>query len=167
MKKKIIIPEVVDGEPIPADLLALRNLALLLDEAVQIPGTRKRIGLDAALGLIPGVGDYVAAIFSSFIVVGAVRHRVPPLKILRMLWNICLDLLVGLVPVAGDLFDLVFKQNVGNVDLLVKHRNRSKPPRRWSSILMIAVVVLSGAALISLGLLIAALFAIISMRDGV
>src|SRR5437762_337645 len=72
-----IIPEVVEpDEKLPRDLVALRKFAYLMDEAVRIPGTGRGIGLDAALGFIPGIGDVIGALLSVWIIIGALRHRV-------------------------------------------------------------------------------------------
>src|SRR5512143_2382451 len=100
-----LVPEVVDDRTLPADLQALVRLARLLDQALPIPGTSRRVGLDPILGLIPGLGDVVSAALSLAIVHGALRHRVPGRKVARMVWNVLLDAVAGSVPVLGDLFD--------------------------------------------------------------
>ena len=135
MTNKPITPEVMD-EKLPRDLVALRKFAVLLDEAVQIPGTRKRIGLDAALGFIPGVGDVVGAGLSIWIIYGALRHRVPMPKVARMVGAVLVDLLVGVIPLLGDVFDFLFKENVANVDLLIRYRDKTRPPRSWAAIML-------------------------------
>src|SRR5881275_1890037 len=108
-----IRPEVV--ETLPPDLAALQRFALLMDEAVAIPGTRRRVGLDAALGLIPGVGDIVAGVMSAWIVIGGLRHRVPLRILFRMLFNIVADIIIGAVPILGDFFDFLFEENMMNL----------------------------------------------------
>jgi hypothetical protein len=135
MPEKVIIPEVLPPErPLTPDLELLQRVAVLLDAAVAIPGTRRRIGLDAALGLVPWLGDIAGAAMSVWILAGAVRHRVPKRKLARMIANVLVDLVVGTVPVAGDVFDALFPQNVGNVKLLVEHRNAALPPRSFKEI---------------------------------
>lgn len=121
-------------ESLPRDLVALRQFGRLMDDAFQIPGTNKRVGLDATVGLIPGVGDVITALLSSWILVGALRYRVPPLTIARMIGNILIDILIGLIPIGGDLFDLFFKQNKKNVEMVIRMRNRTKPPLSYGSI---------------------------------
>jgi hypothetical protein len=123
-------PYTVDGR-LPADLVNLRRFATLMDDAFTFPGTTKRFGIDAVVGLIPGIGDVLGAAMSMWIVAGAFRHRVPFFVMARILWNVLLDLLVGMIPVVGDLFDVAFKENVKNVDLIVSTRDTSQPPRSW------------------------------------
>lgn len=139
---RVHIPEVVErDETLPPDLMALRRFARLLDEAIPIPGTKRRVGLDAGLGLIPGVGDVVSALMSSWIIMGALRHRVPIRKIMRMVANVLVDLAIGAFPVAGDFFDFLFEQNVMNMRLLMEHRNRKLPPRSTAEIFAAATLV--------------------------
>ena len=156
------IPEVIEpDEKLPPDLVALRRFANIMDEAVPIPGTNKRFGLDAAAGLIPGVGDVVTGAMSAWIIVGALRHRVPAGKIVRMLVNLGVDLIVGAVPLAGDVFDVLHKQNSKNMRLLMENRNRRLPPRPTREIAAGAIFVLIVIATLTLGAMAAAIWAII------
>lgn len=164
-RQKALIPEVIEpDEKLPADLVALRKFAVLMDEALPVPGTRRRIGLDAGLGLIPGVGDVVSALMSVWIVVGALRHRVPARKILRMIWNILLDLVVGAIPLLGDVFDFMFEENVINLRILMQYRNRRLPPRSTGQIagtaLAIASFILVAALIVLIGMTAAVLWLI-------
>ena len=99
----------------------LQSLSYLLDNAIAIPGTRFRFGLDPVLGLVPGLGDVSGVVFSAYIVLQAARWRLPAATLLRMLGNIGLDWLIGNVPLLGDLFDVGFKANARNVALLRNH----------------------------------------------
>lgn len=165
---KVHIPEVLEPDSkLPKDLLALRNFATLLDEAIPIPGTRRKIGLDAGLGLIPGVGDAIGAFLSAWILLGALRHRVPLPKIGRMLVNIFIDLGVGSIPVIGDLFDFFFQENMMNLRILMESRDRSRPPRRTAEIAGAAFFVflgIAGMALFFIASSIALLFWIAEQR---
>ncbi len=141
-EEKVYIPEVLEpDEKLPPDLLALRRFAILMDEAVRIPGTKRRVGLDAGIGLIPGVGDLIAGLMSAWIIAGALRHRVPASKIMRMVFNVLLDILLGAIPFIGDFFDFVFEQNVMNMRILMQHRNRKHPPRSTGEIALTMTVI--------------------------
>src|SRR2546427_11072124 len=119
MAPQVIIPEVTEPEgKRPRDLVALRRFAFLLDEAVAIPGTTRRIGLDGAIGLIPGVGDVIGALLSTWIIIGALRHRVPLLKVTRMVVNVLADMVIVEVPVIGDIFDCLFGDHAMNLQVL-------------------------------------------------
>ncbi|HEY2325717.1 MAG TPA: DUF4112 domain-containing protein [Thermoanaerobaculia bacterium] len=141
----------MDEELLPRDLEALKRFAVLMDEAVAIPGTRRRVGLDAALGLIPGVGSAVGGVLSAWIVIGALRHRVRALTIGRMLFNIVLDVTIGAIPFLGDVFDWLWEENVMNLQLLLKHRDRSRPPRSTGQIIGGATLILAIILLFAIG----------------
>ena len=96
----------------------VNQLAWLLDNSIKIPLLNYRIGLDALIGLIPGLGDMAGMILSSYIVLQAIRLGAPRAILMRMVLNIGIEAAVGIVPVLGDIFDATFKANVRNVQLL-------------------------------------------------
>ena len=83
-----------------------------------IPGTNVRFGIDALIGLVPGIGDVVTTLLSLYIVREARALGAPRWLIARMLWNVALDGVVGAVPLAGDVFDVMWRANRRNMDLL-------------------------------------------------
>lgn len=154
MADTIHIPEVIEPEEkLPQDLVALRRFARLMDEAFEIPGTKYRFGADAILGLIPGIGDVIGAVFSSWIIAGALRHRVPAWVILRMIANVAVDLVFGAIPVAGDVFDFLFEENMKNMRLLEKHRDRTRPPRTTAQIALILGLIIAFFVAFSIAIL--------------
>jgi uncharacterized protein DUF4112 len=118
----------------------LKRLAWLLDSSIPIPGLKFRIGLDAIVGLIPGVGDFVGVALSSYIVARAARLGAPPTVLARMAMNIAIEAVVGLVPLLGDLFDAAWKANQRNVRLLAAYVERPETVRRRSGLVMLGVV---------------------------
>jgi hypothetical protein len=114
-----------------ADRIArIEWLSSLLDTAILVPGTNIRFGLDALIGLVPGIGDAVSTLLALYIVREARALGAPRLLIARMLANVALDGVVGAVPVAGDLFDVAFRANRRNVALLLQHLERADRKRR-------------------------------------
>src|SRR5688572_1516932 len=163
---RVFIPEVIDpDEKLPPDLLLLRKFSDLMDRAVAIPGTSQRVGFDAAAGLIPGVGDVVTGAMSAWIIVTAVRHRVPARKIVRMFVHLLVDLVVGAIPLLGDVFDVFHKQNVMNMRILLDHRNRQLPPRRKREVIGAAIVVIIVVSIMAIGAVVAAVAAIFWLAE--
>ncbi len=99
----------------------LELLAHWMDSAFHIPGIGLRFGLDAIIGLIPGLGDTLTSLASLYILNAGRRYGVPRVTMLRMAANIAVDYLVGMIPLAGDAFDVVWKANQKNVALLRRH----------------------------------------------
>ena len=97
---------------------SLDNLAWLMDDLIRVPGLGWRFGLDALIGLIPGFGDTATSLVSFYILVNAVRYRVPKITLLRMGLNLGIDYVVGSLPLVGDFFDAWWKSNQRNLDLL-------------------------------------------------
>lgn len=104
-----------------ARLKRIRRVTRLMDASLGIPGTRFKFGLDGLMGLVPGVGDVATAGISAWVIRESARLGVPARVIRKMAANLVVDLLVGAVPVAGDLFDFVWKANVRNLKLLEEH----------------------------------------------
>jgi C4-dicarboxylate transporter len=113
------------GETVPPHRIAaldrLERFARLMDTAVRIPGTEIRLGLDSVIGLVPGIGDAVSAAFATWIVAEAARLGVPKHKLARMMANVLIDAGVGAIPIAGDLFDVAFRANARNFEILRDH----------------------------------------------
>ena len=119
------------------------RLAVLLDDSIPIPGTGYRIGVESILGLIPGAGDLAGGAFSLYILLQAARMGVPRPLLVRMGTNLVVDVVVGAVPVLGDLFDAGFKANLRNLALLERHVNRpvasTRSSRRFAALLALLV----------------------------
>jgi hypothetical protein len=109
-------------------LKALRGLSRLLDSAFVVPGTEYRVGLDPILGLVPGLGDLTSPLFTIALLWQSRDLGIPRVVQLRMIFNVAVDALVGLLPVAGDLFDFAWKANVRNITLLERHAYEHRRP---------------------------------------
>ena len=93
----------------------------MFDSAFRIPGTQITFGLDPILGLFPGLGDLASPILSLVLLWHGARLRVPKVVLTRMVLNVLIDVGVGAIPVAGDLFDFGWKANVWNLELIERH----------------------------------------------
>jgi hypothetical protein len=118
-----------EGAAFRAELRRLERLAHLMDTRFRIPGTSIRFGLDGLVGLVPGIGDAAALLPAVYLVARARGLGVPPELQLRMAGNVALDLLIGAVPLVGDIADIRFKANTRNVRLLREHFERALDKR--------------------------------------
>jgi len=118
----------------------VRALARLLDSAVGIPGTKLRFGVDALIGLVPGLGDMAGAALSGYIVLASARLGAPTPVLVRMILNVAIDAVVGSVPLLGDLFDVGWRANTRNTTLLDRHLEAPGATRTGSIGVMIGVV---------------------------
>lgn len=147
----------------PKGLETLEKVTHLMDNAIRIPGTNFRFGLDALLGLLPGAGDTAGLVISGALLLAMIRHGVSSQLLVQMLGNILLDYLVGIVPLLGDLFDATFKANTRNLELLkayyAQKPEHKKPPtflRALGQIVLVAGLlagILVGMAILGLFLL--------------
>ncbi|MEL4358188.1 MULTISPECIES: DUF4112 domain-containing protein [unclassified Luteococcus] len=141
-----------------ADIGTSRGLAHTLDDLVRIPGTTITLGVDALLGLVPGVGDAATTAMASLILVDAVRAQVPLPVLARMVANCGLDALLGQLPLVGDLADIGFRSNRKNLRLLERavadprrvERNSVAYLAAASAMVLLAVLVMIGATLFAL-----------------
>ncbi len=122
----------------------LRKLEFLLDEAFRVPGTSFRFGIDGVIGLVPGLGDVLAGLLSVIIPLAAWIRGVPYVTLIRMAANIGIGVLVGTVPLFGDIFDVVWKANRRNYRLLSRHLGapRQHTWRDWIFLFLLGIVLL-------------------------
>jgi len=103
------------------------KLVRALDEMVRIPGTNISIGLDSIIGfLVPAAGDVVTGLGSISLLLLALKNKVPTVAIGRMLINIAIDTIAGSVPIVGDIFDVFWKSNRKNLDIIEKFKENPK-----------------------------------------
>jgi hypothetical protein len=139
-----------DAEP---RLVFARFLAELLDQRFTIPGTSIRIGLDPIIGLIPGVGDTLANLAGSALLLVGAQFRLPKVVLLRMALNVALNTLIGTIPVVGDLFSIWFRSNVRNARLLELHatqHSQKAAPADW----LFVITVIAGLLLLLVGVVV-------------
>ena len=125
----------------PARLRRLDWLSRLFDTAWSIPGTPYRFGLDGLLGLIPGLGDPLGLLLSSYLIFEAARMGAPTRVLLRMIGNVAVESIVGIIPILGDIFDIAWKANVRNIALLRAHQEHLFIHERSSRQIMTMIVV--------------------------
>ena len=126
----------------PPKIKWLDTVSSFLDNQFRIPGTETRFGLDFIIGLIPGAGDIASFGISSVLVLTMVRYGASGRVILQMLWNIILDTTVGAIPILGDIFDLYYKSNRRNFELLKKHYGDGAYQGNGLWIVMMVLIVL-------------------------
>lgn len=105
----------------------IEAMEMLLEGLFVIPGTRRRVGLDSLVGLIPVVGDLATAAMGAWIVWEARNLGMPKWQLARMAANVGFDTLVGAIPFAGDIFDFLYKSNTKNLRIIRRHMDKHHP----------------------------------------
>ncbi|MEM7764521.1 MAG: DUF4112 domain-containing protein [Pseudomonadota bacterium] len=131
-----------DGtQPVPPHL---KKLAVFLDASIRLPGGY-RIGWDAILGLVPGLGDAAGLMLSLYIVLAGARLGVGGFTLLRMCANVAIEAAIGTIPLVGDVFDMGYKANLRNLKLIEQWCQRPRSARRQSVVVMIISAALIAA----------------------
>ena len=120
-------------------------LAKILDTAVKIPGTPFYVGLDPLLGLIPGIGDMLANLIGTVILILAARLQVPQIVIARMSLNLLINGTIGAIPILGDLFSIWFRSHARNAELL--RRAATQPYRETQQARIYVACIIAGTVL--------------------
>lgn len=139
-------------------LRRVRAVAVVLDDAIRVPGTNIRFGIDPLVGLIPGLGDLLGGAASAYIILEAARAGASGSVLIRMAVNVGVDTIVGGVPLLGDLFDFAWKSNARNVRLLARHVKAPVKTKRASMVLVAALI--AGIALVAVGVSVATIYLI-------
>lgn len=113
-------------KPLPPQFQKISKLVKLMDSAFRIPGTKITFGLDPIIGLFPIAGDLIDYCISAYLLIAMVRNGASGKAVLKMLANITIDGLVGLVPFFGRIFDVFHKANHKNLVLAVEHFEEGK-----------------------------------------
>ncbi len=125
-------------------------LAQFLDASLTIPGTTIKFGLDPLIGLIPGIGDLISNGIGSSLLFLATKAGVPRIVILRMSFNIVINMVIGAIPVIGDLFSIWFKSNLQNAQLLHRHSQTTTPVTTVIDWMYVSIIVIAMILLLSL-----------------
>jgi len=120
----------------------LQKLEILLDEAFRVPGTQIRFGIDGIVGLVPGLGDVLAGLLSLVIPIAAWIRGVPYVTLACMAANLGIGVLVGTIPIFGDIFDIAWKANRRNYRLLSRHLGEPRQHnwRDWGFLFLLGLV---------------------------
>src|SRR6058998_2237842 len=99
----------------------LRRIAKLMDSEFRVPVIGLRVGADAILGLVPGIGDALSGLIGAYLIYEAQRLGIPRSALVRMIANVAFDTAIGAIPVAGDIWDFFFRSNDRNMQILARH----------------------------------------------
>jgi len=106
----------------PTGLKVARFLAWLLDNSIKIPFTKKKIGLDGLIGLVPALGDAILILMTAYTMGLGLYYKAPLSVVAKMGLNGVIDSFLGAIPLGiGDLLDFAFKSHKMNLELLEKH----------------------------------------------
>ena len=124
-------------------LKSLEKLSKLMDAQFTIPGTNIKFGLDALIGLMPGVGDLSTFAISGYMLFIMAKNGASGFVLARMILNILVDAIVGAVPILGDIFDVAFKANIRNMRLMNQHYKEGKHKgSAWKVIVPVLIILL-------------------------
>lgn len=133
MSERSIVAGASPGPTESPERADVRALADLLDTRFRVPGTGWRFGLDAVLGLVPGLGDVAGLVLSSAVILQAVRLGARGATVVRMVGNVGIDAVFGAIPLLGSVFDFAFKANTRNIRLLERHVDDAEETRARSA----------------------------------
>ncbi len=124
-------------------LAGMDSLAKLMDAQFKIPGTNIRFGLDALIGLVPGAGDFATFLVSGYMMLTLAKNGASGFVLARMALNVIIDSLIGAIPILGDIFDVAFRANTRNMQLMHEHyvegRHRGSA---WKIIIPVMLILL-------------------------
>ncbi len=133
----------IEGKSIPPQLQKIARLTKLMDSQFRIPGTNFTFGIDPIIGLIPGFGDLIDYGISAYLLVAMVRNGASGKSVAKMILNITIDGIVGLVPFVGRFFDIFYKANQRNLVLAIEHFEEGKHQgSAWPIVLPIIAVLI-------------------------
>ena len=123
-------------------LLRLKLLSERLDDSIKIPGTNQKIGIDAVVGIIPILGDFIGVIFSVYIMYSGIKMGVSSKIVKKMAANIAIEFIIGSIPIIGDIFDALWKANKRNVELIEEATIENQENYRLNYLIMASLIVL-------------------------
>ena len=133
-------------------LLRLKLLSERLDDSIKIPGTNQKIGIDAIVGIIPILGDFIGVIFSTYIMYSGIKMGVSSKIVKKMAANITIEFIIGSIPIIGDIFDALWKANKRNVELIEEATIENQENYRLNYLIIASLIVLIlGLILVILG----------------
>jgi hypothetical protein len=136
----------------------ISRVTQLLDELIGVPGTPIKVGLDPVIGLIPVVGDAVAAGVGAWVIAEAARFGIPRVVLGRMVLNLLVDLGIGAIPILGDIYDALFRSNSRNLELFRRHAldpdASTRGERAFFAGLLLVIVGILWLAFVALGAII-------------
>ncbi len=133
-------------------LLRLKLLSERLDELTKIPGTNQKIGIDAIIGVIPILGDFIGVVFSTYIMYSGIKMGVSSKVVTKMAANIAIEFIIGWIPIIGDVFDVLWKANKRNVELIEDATAEKQVNEKLNYLIVASLIILIlGTILIILG----------------
>ena len=136
----------MEEKPLPSahqkELAWIEATAIFLDNRFRIPGTKIRFGVDSLIGIIPYIGDVVSFAISGLLIIVMARKGASGMALLKMIGNVWIDGVVGTVPLLGDIFDLGYRANLRNLNLLKEHYAEGKHSgSAWPVVIFILLAV--------------------------